>query len=178
MKTLEEIYAGYAEIPYVSKERDLQDWINNPEKYPYKKVEKSQMIRLKEGILPGDLILLWRIGFNNFTTESIFPEYFEYRYGVDASKSIELLQQLGMIRLGTAIETLDVISVPVLKKILEGNNLKKSGNRAELLERVLENVSEGDIGTYFTQRRYVIEDKGRKVLLDNDGIIQKHGPKQ
>ena len=178
MKTIEEIYAGYPEIPYVSKDRDVQDWLENPEKYPYKKVEKSQMVRLKEGILPGDLILLWRIGFNNFTTESVIPNYFEYRYGVDSRESVALLMQLGMIRMGTSIETLDIIAVPILKKILEGNGLRKGGNREEILARVLDNVSEGDIGTYFTQRRYVILDKGRKTLDDNYDIILKHGPKQ
>ena len=91
MRTLEEIYEGYAKIPYVSKDRDLEDWLENPEKYPYKKVEKSQMVSLPEGILPGDLILLWRIGFNNFTTESSIPNYFEYRYGVNAEDSLKLL---------------------------------------------------------------------------------------
>ena len=39
---------------------------------------------LTDDLLAGDIILLWRIQFGTFTTETWFPKYFEYTYGIDA----------------------------------------------------------------------------------------------
>ena len=33
-------YIDYPEQPYISPERDLKEWEERPEKFPYKKVEK------------------------------------------------------------------------------------------------------------------------------------------
>ena len=41
---------------------------------------------LTDDLLAGDIILLWRIQFGTFITETWFPKYFEYTYGIDASK--------------------------------------------------------------------------------------------
>ena len=41
---------------------------------------------LTDDLLAGDIILLWRINFGTFTTETWFPKYFEYTYGIDAPK--------------------------------------------------------------------------------------------
>ena len=46
---------------------------------------------LADDSLAGDIILLWRIQFGTFTTETWFPKYFEYTYGIDAPKHLKTL---------------------------------------------------------------------------------------
>ncbi|MCC9955426.1 hypothetical protein HK115_09460, partial [Streptococcus agalactiae] len=74
-KSIEEIYKNYPNIPYISPERDLAE-INFSKVVPRKNMEETS-----EGLLPGDIILLWRIQFGTFTTETSFSKYFEYIYG-------------------------------------------------------------------------------------------------
>lgn len=171
------VYANYPEQPYISKDRDIKDWLKNPEKYPYAKVERQQMVRLKEGLLPGDIIMLWRIGFNNFSTESQIPAYFEYRYGVDANASIQLLLKLKVATKNTARESLDLLSIPLLKKILKANNLKASGLKQQLLDRANQ-LSDSVLDASFDIRRYQITEKGKKLLKKYESIILKHGVKK
>ena len=171
------IYKDYPEQPYISSDRDLNDWENFPEKYPYQKVSKNQMVRLEENILPGDIVMLWRIGFNNFTTESSIPNYFEYRYGVNSSKSIERLIKINAIILEDAAKSLDIQNMTLLKRILKKHNLKLSGSKNELLDRVLDNIDEKQLEKEFTERKYSITDYGKTLLEKHYEIIEKHGPK-
>ena len=170
-------YEGYPERPYISKERDMEDWQAYPEKYPYGVVEKRNMVRLDEGILPGDIVMLWRIGFGNFTTETHIPNYFEYRYGVESLASLERLEEKAYAETLDAKGTLDLISMPVLKRILEHFGLKKTGKKQELVDRMLENVGAADLGSQFSERKIAITERGRDMLKKYDAIIQRHGPK-
>ena len=171
------LYKDYPEQPYISPERDLEDWASYPEKYPYSKIEKRQMVRLPEGVLPGDIIMLWRIGFGNFTTETHIPNYFEYRYGIESRESIQLLISLGFIYQGTSIDTLELMSAPVVKRILGNHKLKKTGNKNELLERVYDNIIEEELSKEYSERRLIITNSGKELLKKYDDIIQRHGPK-
>lgn len=179
MKKIEvELYKDYQEHPYISPDRDLQSWLENPSNFPYAKVDKKQMIRLEEGILPGDLILLWRVGFNTFTTESIFPAYFEYRYGVNPLESLKLITKLGYMYQENASNSLHQINAPTLKLILKKHNLKTSGSKKDLMTRALENLSEDQLSKEFELRQYTITNSGKDLLIKYDDIIQKHGIKK
>lgn len=171
------VYADYPEQPYISPDRDLKLWEEQPEKFPYKKVEKSKMIRLQEGVLPGDIIMLWRVGFGNFTTETVIPNYFEYRYGVNSDESLTLLIELGYITQENAQGTIHLLSAPVIKRILKSHGLKVSGNKQELLNRALDFIDPDELEKSFDERRYQITDKGKKLLKKYDDIVLKHGPK-
>jgi len=78
---LEKIHKDHQLKPFISPERDLDAWLLNP-----KPVPKRNMELLTDDLLAGDIILLWRIQFGTFTTETWFPKYFEYTYGIDAPK--------------------------------------------------------------------------------------------
>ena len=178
MSQVSQVYKDYEHQPYISDKRNLLDWEQYPEKYPYSKVEKKQMMLLEEGLFPGDIIMLWRIGFNNFTNESIFPDYFEYRYGVDANESIERLIQKGYVIKGTAADSLDVVSGATIKRILKEQGLKVSGKKLELVQRLLNEVPSVVLEASLSTRVYIAMDEGRSLLKKYDDIIQRHGPKQ
>lgn len=118
-KVTHPIYKNYPEQPYISPDRDMESWGKTPELFPYGIIEKKQMQRLPEGILPGHVIMLWRIHFNNFTNTTVIPQYFEYRYGVDSEECIQTLIKLGYTEICSAKDSLDSLNMNALKEILK-----------------------------------------------------------
>jgi hypothetical protein len=171
------IYKDYPEQPYISPERDLEAWAKSPDKFHYGIIHKRDMIRTREGLLPGDIVMLWRIGFNNFTNESTIPAYFEYRYGVNSKESIALLIKKKYVYLCDVIETLPLLTIPALRRLLEKNKLAMKGNKHELLERVVDEIPETKLSKLVKLRRYQITEAGKRILLKYDDIIARHGPK-
>ncbi len=62
---LEKFYKEHQVKPFISPERDLDTWLLSP-----KLVPKRNMDLLADDSLAGDIILLWRIQFGTFTTET------------------------------------------------------------------------------------------------------------
>ena len=171
------IYKDYAEQPYISPERDLAAWEEDPSLFPYDQVAKAQMERLEEGVLPGDIVLLWRIQLNTFTTDSDYPQYFEYRYGINGVESLQLLIDLCFARQCTATESLLSLSIPKLKKILTHEGLPVGGKKADVLQRIVDNIPEEKLAPLFDLRKYETTPRGDDLLSKYAHIIQKHGPK-
>lgn len=176
-KIIHPVYKNYPEHPYISPMRDLKAWEETPEKFPYGIVEKKQMERLPEGLLPGDIVMLWRIHFNNFTNETIIPQYFEYRYGINSDQSLKDLMQKEYIVLSEVTEALFLLNVTALKRILKKHGLNDQGKKQELLDRIQANVSKTQLTQEITLRKYQMTPAGENVLNKYDDIIQKHGPK-
>lgn len=178
MKTQKsKIYANYPNQPYISLDRDLARWEAFPEKFHYGIVPKANMELLEEGLFPGDIVMLWRIHFNNFTNQSVIPEYFEYRYGIDSHASLDRLFDRNLIRQESLLASLDLSNVTILKRLLKFKNLPLSGKKNDVLQRVVDNFSEEELSEHLNQRRYAITQEGDKVLAKYDYIIKKHGPK-
>ncbi|HHW3254593.1 TPA: hypothetical protein ACUODB_001857 [Streptococcus pneumoniae] len=58
---LEKFYKEHQIKPFISPERELDTWLLSP---------KRNMDLLADDSLAGDIILLWRIQFGTFTTET------------------------------------------------------------------------------------------------------------
>lgn len=177
-KVTSTIYKDYKEQPYISPERNLRHWEQSPEDFPYGIVDKKQMIRLEEGIFPGDIIMLWRVNFDNITNETIMPQYFEYKYGINSEESIERLLKLKYIEISNAENTLNLLNMVKLKKILKKYNLSLQGKKEELINKILENISKEDLEEEFTLRKYKSTEMGKEILKKNYSIVEKHGPKK
>ena len=63
--TFDTIYKYYPVKSYISPNCDIEDWLLGP-----KPVPKRNMELLEDNLLAGDIILLWRIQFGTFTTET------------------------------------------------------------------------------------------------------------
>ena len=170
-------YRDYPEQPYISPQRDLDAWEKTPDRFPYGVVEKRQMQRLAEGILPGHVVMLWRIHFGNFTNESVHPQYFEYRYGVDGAECIETLIRLGYAIKCGAKDSLNLLNLRALKAILLENGLSAKGKKEELLTWIAGHVPEEKLEEAFPLRKYRITPAGESVLEKHGEIIKRHGPK-
>ena len=78
---------------------------------------------LAEDLLAGAIILLWRINFGTFTTETWFPKYFEYTYGIDAPKHLKTLVEKGYAVIETAFDSLDHLNATMKKSILKSKEI-------------------------------------------------------
>ena len=85
--TVECVYRNHRSLPYISPERNLAAWLEEVGVSSSKLVPKWVLEMLDEvelfggrvfEVTAGDIILLWRVGFDTFTTQSWFPKYFEY----------------------------------------------------------------------------------------------------
>lgn len=174
---LESLYAEHAELPYISPERDIQAFLND---VPVKLVSKYNMTRLENGLLPGDIIMLWRVSFDTFTTQSWFPKYFEYTYGIDAKQSIKDLVSNGYVEIETAFNSIDHLNAAQVKKILQEKGVKglSKCSRGQLNQLLNEHYTEEELAPYVTVRGYLLTEKGKVALEQGQEVVDKHPKKK
>ncbi|MFX4036804.1 hypothetical protein ACJBZ3_11700, partial [Streptococcus suis] len=102
----------------MSPERDLADWL-----FEAKHVPKRNMISLQEGIMPGDIILLWRIRLGSFETTTPYSKYFEYMYGINGPAHMEQLIADGYVYVESAFDSLDHIPSTAKNNILKADGV-------------------------------------------------------
>ncbi|NQK45497.1 hypothetical protein HO505_06135 [Streptococcus suis] len=174
-KRIEEMYKDHEVKPYISPERDLAAWLLEA-----KPVPKRNMIRLEEGLLAGDIILLWRVNFGTFTTTTPYSKYFEYIYGINGPAHMEKLLADGYVYLESAFDSLDHITSTAKKNILkaEGMTGLSKMKAADLDTALKEHLTEEKLAPYFTVRGYALTEKGRAALENHPEVIDKHPKKK
>lgn len=63
-------------------------------------------------VTAGDIILLWRVGFDTFTTQSWFPKYFEYTTGLMRRSTCGMLVEAGFVEVESAADSPDLVTAP------------------------------------------------------------------
>lgn len=172
---VKELYKGHARMPYIAPDRDLETWLLDA-----KPVPKRNMELLADGLLAGDIILLWRIQFDTFTTDSVFPKYFEYIYGIDAPKHLANLVEQGYAYLETAFDSLDHLNATMKKNILKTKGVAglSKMKAADLDVALREHFSEEELAQTFSVRGYKLTDKGEAALAANPEVIDRHPKKK
>ncbi len=167
------MYENYPVKPYINPNRDL-------ETEDFKPVPLRNMEPLEDGLLAGDIILLWRIQFDTFTNESWFPKYFEYTYGIDASARLAMLLEKGYAYEETAFASLDHLKGPSKKKILKEKGVAGLSKMkvADLDSALRENLSEEELASYFTVRGLALKAKGENALAAHPEVIDRHPKKK
>ena len=119
---------------------------------------------LTDDLLAGDIILLWRIQFGTFTTETWLPKYFEYTYGIDAPKHLKTLVEKGYTVIETAFDSLDHLNATMKKNILKSKGIVGlSKMKAANLDQALhDNFSEEELASHFAIRGYKLTPKGSR----------------
>ena len=171
---MEKFYADHEVKPYISPERDLEAWLLDP-----KPVSKRNMELLRDGLLAGDIILLWRIHFGTFTTETWFPKYFEYTYGIHASEHLKALVEKGYTFIESAFDSLDHINATMKKAILKKKGVTglSKMKAADLNQALDDHFTEEELEQHFAIRGYQLTDKGKQALKDYQATIDRHPKK-
>lgn len=174
------LYDEYPEAPYISPNRHLEDWLKDFHIGSESLVPKRNMIRYEEDILPGHLILLWRIEFGTFTNKSGYPKYFEYNYGINGEQALNELLEKGYATEFSAVESLHHLNAAQLKAILKqfeiGGYTKL--NKTALMALVKEQMSEEQLQPLFSVRGYENTPEGKELLVKYPEPVDRHPKKK
>lgn len=137
-----------------------------------REIHPVNLKKLPNGLLPGEVILLDWI--EDKMLNANFPGYFEYTYGINAEKSAQLVLEEGYLRYSTPIESLSSLKVPALKEILKSKNLKVSGAKKELINRIETNFSSDEVSNHIDNPSLKLTSKGEEVFKEYYYIVPAH----
>lgn len=177
-KNAEEIIHKY-EVKF-EKERDATSLSSAYVFEPRKSVPERNRVLLDDGLVAGDIILLWRVHFNTFTNQSWFPKYFETTYGINGQEHLQQLMNRGLVVEETAFQSLKHITVTQKKHILKMQGVRgfSKMKSAELDNALKEHLSEEDLASYFDVRGYRLTDQGKMTLLQHQNVVDRHPKKK
>ncbi|TWS95371.1 hypothetical protein [Streptococcus sp. sy018] len=172
MKTIETVYSNHAEKPYIAPEYE-QELLEKP-------IAKWAMERTEEGLLPGHIIMLWRVHFGTYTTDYPHHKYFATTYGIDAQKELEFLIKQGYVKIDSAFDSLRHLPAGKLKQWLKEKEVVglSKMKRADLDQAMIIAYEEDELAKQFDLRGYSLSDKGDKTLAKYPEIIAKHPQKK
>lgn len=102
------------------------------------------------------------------------PYYAENAFGRNVVPALQRLLDAGYLELGDMEQRISLKTVPELKAILADRELKTSGNKKELVHRLLDNIDEEILEELFPVNVYKITEKGLtalepySIIEDND----------
>lgn len=126
--------------------------------------------KLPCGLFYGEVILLNWLNGKELVPE--FPLYFT-SYGINPLASFNKIKSMNLIRISSPFEGLPSLKNKDLQNILKNYNLKISGKKAELVERITNNVEESDLITEVPQV-YILTDAGKEIVKDYNIFIWAH----
>lgn len=172
MKQFKEKYAQHAEMPYIAPQYEAE-LLEKP-------IAKRNMERTDEGVLPGHIILLWRINFGTYNTQSALHKYFYTTYGIDAQKELDWLIDEGYVRIQSAFESLVFLKAADLKGFLKAKGVPglSKMKRPDLDAAMAEAYSEEELAPLFEVRGYALTPAGQELLAKHPEIVDRHPKKK
>ncbi len=126
------------------------------------------------GLYPHEILAIEYANKYSFG-ENKFESFWWYEYGVkDMTSLLESLRERGFLSLGSLSDSLQLYKVDDLKSVLKAKGLKVSGKKQELINRLIESVSEDELSEYFPRRSYTITEKGKDAIKDDKYVLYAH----
>lgn len=110
------------------------------------------------------------------TGENSFQQFWKYRYDTEPYELLNWLYNNDFIELDSIDNSLKHKTVNELKTILSNNNLKISGKKDDLINRISSTLNEEQISQYIPERYYRLTQFGNEILNNNPNVafIHKH----
>lgn len=138
---------GYKVIPEIPSEEDSERILEQMEVFPSTKVPKQYMNPLSNGLLRGEIILLWWLN-KPRTNKTNPPRYLLYKYGINVQNHLLSLEKEGYI-------------TPNKKLTQKGSKLLERNTQIIREHKAVKGYeSNGDI-TYIFSDKKVAEDMGK-----------------
>lgn len=141
-----------------------------------KKLQKDA-IPSKRGLLPHEILMLYYAP-KYSVNQTKFPQFWYYKYAVDNPAALlRKLEKEKFIRNSTAKESLDKLTVSELKGILSENNVKATGEKADLIKSISDFIDDKIVEKSILDRSYALTELGEKELKDNEYVPYMHNCK-
>lgn len=160
-------------IPIRSNNPTNKSSINSPKEKLHPLASKN-CIPSKNGLYPHEILLLHYAP--TFTTScDSFQKFWKYQYDIKSvADCLNSLLKKGFITIGSIEKTLANESIASLKNHLKVFSLKVSGNKNELVERLISNVDFNSLESYFPNKYYELTPLGESELNENSYIVYIH----
>lgn len=98
-----------------------------------------------------------------------YPNYFTFSYTINPYTAHRELVEQGLLELAGKDKQWNTLTVPKLKEVLKKNNLKSTGNKPDLVQRLIEhNIQAPNV------ELYVLSEKGKVFLNENNPWLEYH----
>ncbi len=98
-------------------------------------------------------------------TDFVIPQYYSKTpFGRNAGPALQRLLDGGYLAYGDSRQRVSLHTIPELKAVLADRELKMSGNKKELVSRILDHFDSEDLEELFPVNVYCITEKGRAAL--------------
>lgn len=138
--------------------------------------EKFELNRvINDGNLSLEEILMLALTNERDTSNDFFPGYWQYTYNVNPQILFTNLIERGFYTKEKSLFiTLERKTVEELKSILRSHNLKVSGKKQILIERILNELNKEQLNSIELIEVYKINDKAKEILANNEHILFFH----
>lgn len=121
----------------------------------------------EDGLYLHEYIMLKKNPFID-KVNNYFPKYWLYEWHVREPKNVvESLAERGFYAAADLTESFRFLTLTELKKIAKQFNLKISGRKAELIERIVSSVPEKQLTPFKTSSILVLSEKGKEAVSDD-----------
>lgn len=128
----------------------------------------------KHGLYPHEILML-DYATSYYLEGNSFQGFWWYRYGVrNVDNCFHSLLDRGFLQIGDLQSAIEKETVTVLKSELKKYGLKVSGKKDELVQRLLIEVSHGDLNSRFAKRTYQLTELGKKALEEEVYVSYIH----
>jgi len=137
-------------------------------------------VRLKDavasshGLYPHEVLAL-DYAHSYYTEGNRYQGFWWYGYGVrDVDVVLRSLLERGFLQVGNLQSAIENETGAVLKEELKKHGLKVSGKKAELVQRLLNEVSQDELNARFTKRTYQLTELGKQALEEEAYVPYIH----
>lgn len=139
----------------------VNDELNELENLYNKKVSTKYSPKFKFAIA------LYLKEINKNPNKSINGDYYQYNYDTTLAKIKKQVKEDEFIGEGSPLMAAKGATVKDLKKLLKKHDLMVSGTKAELIERLGENLSEDELKQAFPKKVFSVTEKGLEFIEEN-----------
>ena len=101
---------------------------------------------------------------NGFNIKNTFPNYFSTLHHLDVPETVEKLISDGLLSIAPVSYSISQCTISALKAFLANKNVKAKGNKAEIVQYIIEHYETAELETFFPERYYVLTENGHQLL--------------
>lgn len=137
---------------------------------------KQNSFPSKRGLYVAEILLLEYCSYGDYPKPSKgYPGFWWFEYGIrNIGQALKSLQKRGFIEFASDKLMLKNLKLTQLKDLLRKENCSTTGNKDELVKRVLENIPKEKYNNLITHIKYTLTPLGKDELQDNEYIPYMH----